>query len=158
MRILGKRARWYWEKIERFNYIAGRGNTLTNMFTGRFKGLMEAGTLIAAVEIIAQFGYDTSFIKAVPLWVIFAFAIGMQIFEFLLGLLDVKKMKSYQISLEVMLRDGINPWETEKLERIKDTQRMLLMLCEKQALDDWEKAFLAHLKEKKYTSYLESKK
>ena len=142
MNVFGKRRRWYLEKLARFNYISARGNSLDNIFVGRAKGIGEWIKLAASGEIIARFGFNISLIKNIPIEAIIAIPLAIWIWEFLIGLYDVKKMKLYQIEQEIQLRDRMNPWAIEQMERIKDIQR----------------AISPKTVDKKYESYVEKQK
>lgn len=154
MRILGKRARWYLEAYARFDYRASRGNSLTNMLIGRIKGAGWFLMFLGASDTVFTRWFNFSIVNTMPWWGMIVLAVGQAGLEYSLGSFDYLKMKLAQIQSEVALRDGVSPWETEKMNRQRDDRELLLEICEKLGV---ESKALEEIKAKKYESFLEKK-
>ena len=125
MTIFNHRLRWYLTKYAKFKYRIGRGNTLGDFFYGKVKTLLYGIMTLGTSEIVSQGWWDFSILQHIPWWVLVLIPILETIKDYYLGLLDEKKLNLWQIENEITLRKKISPWETEKMDRIKNIEKKI---------------------------------
>jgi hypothetical protein len=102
--------------LAKFRLRAGRGNTWTSELKGMFLIMAGGGAILLTIE--KYFGI------LLPLWVLPVIWVVQKVLEVIMGRIDEKYLKFWQIETEYLSRH-LNPWNMELLDRVKKIQEKL---------------------------------
>lgn len=74
-------------------------------------------------QIVAQSWFNVDILKHIPWWVAVTIPIFELLTDYYVGYLDEKNINLMQVEAEIQLRRNLNPWETEKMLRLKNIEK-----------------------------------
>jgi len=123
MKIFGRRKLWWLTQFAKFQYRVARGDGLTNSIFGKFKVFFTTIMTLGTGEIVVKGWLGISLLDHIPPWILVAIPIGALISDYLVGLIDEKWIKFMHIESEIKQRRGLDLWQKEMMERIKNIEK-----------------------------------
>jgi len=120
MKIFGHRLRWYAEKYVAFEYMCAEGNGLTNFLWSKIKNIFIYFGLLGGTEIAGTKIFGISLLSYIPGWLVLCIPVIELVKDFLFGILSRRKLKIMQIKVEWRQRKGLDTWEKEKMDMIRE--------------------------------------
>ena len=125
MKLFGRYGSWWRHQYVLFIEVTARGSNFGSFFIGKLKTLFFGIIGMGGAEVVSLSWGGFSLADYFPWWIIFIVPIVDLLKDIIFGLLEWKVFKTWQAQIEIIPRLKINPWEDEKMERLKNIERKI---------------------------------